>query len=88
MIPLIASEKYFRAALQPYLRKNIGSPAEFQPYFLLIAIIRLSQISAEFCFQPPIIFKKIRLGGLPELLRDNTHTYQFNGHFQPDMGLG
>jgi len=35
VIPLFASEKYFDAALQPYLRKNIGGLSNFSRIFYL-----------------------------------------------------
>jgi len=51
------------ARLQPYLTKNISSQPNFSRIFLLIAIIRLSRISAEF-FPTIRNFKKIWLGSL------------------------
>ena len=41
------------ARLQPYLRKNVGSQPNFSRIFLLIAIIRLSRISADFFSSHP-----------------------------------
>jgi len=45
------------AVFQPKILVVGGILAVFFTYFLLIAIIRLSQISAEISFQPSGIFK-------------------------------
>jgi len=61
VIPLLASEKYFHTALQPYLRKNIGSQPNSAVFFTYRDNSAKPNISRIF-FQPSVILKKSAWG--------------------------